>query len=149
MAQVVTTAEKIVRAPAEQVLVALGDYLGTRPRILPEQFTEYRVETGGQGAGTRVSWRLAATSKRVRDQDVVVSATPDGSGLVETDQNSSMVTTWTVHPADAGVTTVRVRSTWTGAGGIGGVFERAFAPKGLGRIYDQVLERLDRELVTG
>lgn len=148
MAQVVATAERIVRAPAEQVAVALGDYLGTRPRILPEQFSEYRVETGGQGAGTRVLWRLAATSKRVREQDVDVSAEP-GGGLVETDRNSSMVTTWTVHPADAGVTTVRVRSTWNGAGGIGGVFERAFAPKGLGRIYEQVLERLDRELAAG
>ena len=148
MSQVVATAERVVRAPAEQVLVALGDYLGTRPRILPEQFSEYRVEAGGQGAGTRVSWRLAATSKRVREQDLVVSELPDGTGLVESDQNSSMVTTWTVHPADAGVTTVRVRSTWTGAGGIGGFFERAFAPKGLGRIYDQVLTRLDAELAS-
>ena len=148
MPQVVVNAEKIISAPAEQVSRALADYETVRPRILPEQFSEYRVEAGGQGAGTRVSWRLAATSKRVREQDLVVSELPDGTGLVESDQNSSMVTTWTVHPADAGVTTVRVRSTWNGAGGIGGFFERAFAPKGLGRIYDQVLTRLDAELAA-
>ena len=147
MAQVVATAERIVRAPADQVAVALGDYLGTRPRILPEQFSEYRVETGGQGAGTRVLWRLAATSKRVREQDVVVTEGADGS-LVESDTNSTMVTTWTVVPADAGVSTVRSRTTWTGATGIGGFFERTFAPKGLARIHEAFLERLERS-VTG
>jgi len=45
--------------------------------------------------------------------------------------NSSMVTTWTVSAADAGVSTVRARTTWTGASGIGGFFERTFAPNGL------------------
>jgi hypothetical protein len=147
MSQVVATAEGIVRAPAEQVLAALADYEGTRPRLLPEQFSDYRVESGGQGAGTRVHWRFAATSKRVRDQQLSVSQpTPDT--LVETDANSSMVTTWTVSPADAGVSTVRVRTTWNGAGGIGGFFERTFAPKGMRRVYDEVLGRLDRELAA-
>jgi hypothetical protein len=84
----------------------------------------------------------------VRDQLVEVSR-PSADTLVESDTNSSMVTTWTVHPADAGITTVRVRTTWNGAGGIGGFFERTFAPKGLRRVYDQVLERLDAELATG
>jgi hypothetical protein len=60
-----------------------------------------------------------------------------------------MVTTWTVHAADAAATTVRVRTTWQGAGGIGGFFERTFAPKGLARVYGSMLERLDRELAAG
>ncbi len=37
-------------------------------------------------------------------------------------------------------------STWNGAGGIGGFFERTFAPKGLARIHDLVLERLAAEV---
>jgi hypothetical protein len=148
MSQVVATAEGIVRAPAEQVLTALADYEGTRPRLLPEQFSDYRVESGGQGAGTRVHWRFAATSKRVRDQLLSVSQ-PAPDTLVESDANSSMVTTWTVSPAEAGVSTVRVRTTWNGAVGIGGFFERTFAPKGLRRVYDEILGRLDRELVVG
>jgi hypothetical protein len=127
---------------------ALADYEGTRPRILPEQFSDYRVESGGQGAGTRVHWRFAATSKRVRDQLVEVTQ-PTADTLVESDANSSMVTTWTLHPADAGATTVRVRTTWDGAGGIGGFFERTFAPKGMRRVYDSMLERLDSALVAG
>jgi polyketide cyclase/dehydrase/lipid transport protein len=145
MSQVVATAEHVVHAPAEEVRAALADYEGARRRILPEQFSDYRVEFGGAGAGTRVHWRFAATSKRVRDQLVEVSE-PAADTLVETDANSSMVTTWTVHPADAGTTTVRVRTTWKGAGGIGGFFERTFAPKGLTRVYGEMLTRLDREL---
>src|SRR5689334_10366743 len=113
MSEVVTTAEHVVRAPADQVLAALSDYEGARRRILPEQFSDYRVDVGGQGAGTRVHWRFAATSKRVRDQLMEVTQPSPGT-LVERDANSSMVTTWTVHPVDAGVSTVRVRTTWTG-----------------------------------
>ena len=148
MSEVVATAEHVVRAPADRVRSALADYEGVRPRILPEQFTDYRVEGGGRGAGTRVHWRFAATSKRVRDQLVEVSQ-PSEDALVERDNNSSMVTTWTVHPADAGASTVRVRTTWNGAGGIGGFFERTFAPKGLQRVYGDMLARLDRELAAG
>jgi hypothetical protein len=148
MSEVVATAERVVRAPVEQVRAALADYAGTRPRILPEQFSEYRVEAGGQGAGTRVHWRFAATSKRVRDQLIEVTEPRDDS-LLESDVNSSMVTTWTVSSVDAGVSTVRVRTTWNGAGGIGGFFERTFAPKGLRRVYDSMLERLDAELSAG
>ena len=145
MSQVVATAERVVQAPVDRVRSALADYEGTRRRVLPEQFSDYRVEAGGHGAGTRAHWRFAATSKRVRDQAITVTQ-PDADTLVETDANSSMVTTWTVHPSDAGRTTVRVRTTWNGAGGVGGFFERTFAPKGLRRVYDQVLERLDGEL---
>jgi hypothetical protein len=144
MSQVVATAQRTVPAPVERVLAALADYEGVRPRLLPGPFTEYRVESGGHGAGTRVHWRFAATSKRVRDQLVAVTQ-PGPDRLVETDANSSMVTTWTVVPADTGVTTVGVRTTWDGASGIGGFFERTFAPKGLRRVYDEILDRLDRE----
>ena len=146
MGQVVATAERVVRAPAERVRAALADYSGTRPRVLPEQFSDYRVEGGGQGAGTQVHWRFAATSKRVREQLVEVSE--PGGTLVERDTRSSMVTTWTVTPAGAGSSTVRVRTTWDGAGGVGGFFERTFAPKGLRRVYDDLLGRLERELAA-
>ena len=148
MSEVVATAEHVVRAPADRVRAALADYADVRRRIAPEQFSDWRVESGGTGAGTRVHWRFAATSKRVRDQLVEVGQ-PNENTLVERDTNSSMVTTYTVHPADAGTTTVRVRTTWNGAGGIGGFFERTFAPKGLGRIYVDLLHRLDAELAAG
>ena len=148
MSEVVATTERSVPAPADRVRAALADYTGTRPRILPEQFSDYRVEAGGAGAGTRVRWRFAATSKRVRDQDVEVSE-PDPTTLVETDRNSSMVTRWTVRPTGSATSTVTVRTTWNGAGGIGGFFERTFAPKGLQRVYGTMLDRLEREVAAG
>ena len=148
MSQVVVHAEKIISAPAEQVSLALADYETVRPRILPVQFSEYRVERGGHGAGTAVHWKFAATSKRVRDQLLDVTEPALGT-LVETDRNSSMVTTWTVLPEGTGGATVKVRTTWDGAGGIGGFFERRFAPKGLGRVYVELLHRLDGELAAG
>ena len=145
MSQVVASAERVVRAPAEQVRAALADYVETRPRVLPDEFSDYRVEAGGIGAGTRVHWRFAATSKRVREQVVEVTQPAEGT-LVESDTASSMVTVWTVRPADAGTSTVTVRTTWNGAGGIGGFFERTFAPKGLRRVYLRMLERLETAL---
>jgi uncharacterized protein YndB with AHSA1/START domain len=142
MAQVTVTAQRAIGAPAERVREAVADYAQTRPRILTEHYGDYRVEAGGHGAGSRVHWRLAATKKRVRDQQIEVS--DDGEGrLVERDANSSMVTTWTVTPSGPGSSTVTIETTWNGAGGIGGFFERTFAPKGLRRIYDGVLANLD------
>jgi Polyketide cyclase / dehydrase and lipid transport len=148
MTDVVATAERIVRAPADRTLAALADYEDVRPRLVTEKFLDYRVEAGGQGAGTRVAWRFAATKSRVREQVMTVTQPTDDT-LVETDENSTLTTTWTVHPTDAGLTTVRVRTSWDGAGGIGGFFERTFAPPGLRKVYDRMLERLDAIVGTG
>jgi uncharacterized protein YndB with AHSA1/START domain len=145
MAQVEATTERIVAADADTVFDALADYSGTRAKLLPEQFSEYEVREGGDGEGTLVHWKLQATSKRVRDCLLEVTEPTDGE-LVEKDRNSSMVTTWRVTPAGEGRARVVVTSVWNGAGGIGGFFERTFAPKGHGRIYDAVLARLDAEV---
>ncbi|MGV9250029.1 SRPBCC family protein [Streptomyces sp. NPDC003697] len=144
MAQVEATTERVVAADAEKVFDALADYRGTRPRLLPEQFSEYEVREGGDGEGTLVHWKLQATSKRVRDCLLEVTEPSEGE-LVEKDRNSSMVTTWRVTPAGEGKSRVVVTATWKGAGGIGGFFERTFAPKGLARIHDAVLARLAAE----
>ncbi|MFC0599205.1 SRPBCC family protein [Streptomyces palmae] len=141
MGQVEATTERTVKGRPEDVYAALADYRGTRAGLLPEQFSEYEVREGGVGAGTLVHWRLQATSKRVRDCLLDVTE-PMAGQLVETDRNSTMVTTWTVTPAGEGRSRVVVTSTWTGASGVGGFFERTFAPKGLGRIYDALLDKL-------
>ncbi|WPB90055.1 SRPBCC family protein [Streptomyces malaysiensis] len=144
MGQVEATTERIVTGKPEDVFDALADYRETRPRLLPQQFSEYEVREGGDGEGTVVHWNLQATSKRVRDCLLEVSEPADGQ-LIEKDRNSSMVTTWTVTPAGEGKSRVVVTSTWTGATGIGGFFERTFAPRGLARIYDELLAKLDAE----
>ncbi|GAA1249014.1 SRPBCC family protein [Kitasatospora nipponensis] len=141
MAQVHAVTERTYPATLEQVYEALADYAVVRPKLLPAQYSEYEVRAGGIGAGTQVHWKLQATEKRVRDCLFTVSVPAPGK-LVETDANSSMVITWTVVAAGAGQTRVSVEASWKGAGGIGGFFERTFAPKGLNRIHDQVLAAL-------
>jgi hypothetical protein len=53
------------------------------------------------------------------------------------------VTTFTVTP-DGQTSTVRIETTWQGAGGIGGFFERTFAPRVMQKMYADELIRLDR-----
>ncbi|GAA1359863.1 SRPBCC family protein [Streptomyces beijiangensis] len=145
MAQVEATTERTIAADAETVFDALADYTGTRAKILPEHFSEFEVCEGGDGEGTLVHWKLQATSKRIRDCLLEVSEPTEGQ-LVEKDRNSSMVTTWTVTPAGEKQSRVVVSTVWNGAGGIGGFFEKTFAPKGLGRIYDAILDKLATEV---
>ncbi|MFE6822473.1 SRPBCC family protein [Streptomyces sp. NPDC057690] len=145
MAQVEATTERVVAADPEKVFDTIADYSGARGKLLPEHFSEYEVREGGDGEGTLVHWKLQATSKRVRDCLLEVAEPTDGE-LVEKDRNSSMVTVWRVTPAGEGRSRVVVTSTWNGAGGVGGFFERTFAPKGLNRIYDLILANLATEV---
>ncbi|MGH6655824.1 MAG: SRPBCC family protein [Actinocrinis sp.] len=140
MGQVRAATSRQIAVSSRAVFEALSDYVTVRPKILPAQYSAYAVREGGVGAGTVASWRLAATEKRVRDVVAQVSQ-PAALTLVEADGNSSMRITWTVS-GQGNVSLVTVDAVWNGAGGIGGFFERTFAPKGLNRIHDQVLAGL-------
>lgn len=140
MGQVRAVTSRQIGASAQTVFEALADYATVRPKILPAQYSDYAVREGGFGAGTLVSWRLAATERRTRDVLARVSQ-PVAFALVEADENSSMRVTWTVS-GQGEVALVTVEAVWNGARGIGGFFERTFAPKGLNRIHDQVLAGL-------
>ncbi|WP_210493549.1 SRPBCC family protein [Patulibacter sp. SYSU D01012] len=144
-AQVEAHSEARVEAPADAVRRALADYATVRPRILPEQYRDYRVLEGGVGQGTVAAWTLQATSKRSRDVVADVDITTQGN-VVERDRNSTLVTTWSVEALGDRASRVRVDTTWQGAGGVKGFFERTFAPKGLARIHGEVLARLGREV---
>ncbi|MFJ8916178.1 SRPBCC family protein [Amycolatopsis sp. NPDC102389] len=140
MGKVTAIAERTIEAPADKVRALVADYAETRPKLLTEHYRDYEVTEGGVGAGTKARWKLQATSKRVRDVAATVTEPSEGT-LVETDANSSMVTTWTVREVPEG-SLVRIETTWDGAGGIGGFFEKTFAPGGLKRIYEGVLGKL-------
>ncbi|MGO4203409.1 SRPBCC family protein [Rhodococcus sp. TAF43] len=143
MAQVSASSSITTTAAPEHVLAALSDYETVRPRILPQQYLDYRVLEGGQGAGTVAQWTLQATEKRSRD--IKASVTVAGHTITERDANSSLVTTWEVAPSGTG-STVTTTTEWKGAGGIGGFFERTFAPLGLRKIQEKTLSNLVREL---
>jgi uncharacterized protein YndB with AHSA1/START domain len=137
--------ERTIPAPPARVHAALADYQG-RPRILPANYRDWTVEEGGQGAGTVVSYRLRAGRRERRYRIEVAEPTP-GVTLVERDRESSLVTTWILNPtASATATELGLSTIWEGSGGIGGFFERTFAPRGLRRIHGELLDRLTRQL---
>ena len=143
MGQVSAASTVLIDAEPETVLTAVADYQTVRPKILSAHYRDYRVLEGGQGAGTVAAWKLQATKSRVRD----VKANVDVAGhtVIEKDANSTMITNWTVAPAGPG-SSVTVKTSWQGAGGVGGFFERTFAPAGLRKIQSAVLENLKKEV---
>ena len=131
-------------AAPERVLEFLRDYRESRERILTENYTAYRVEQGGRGEGTVFAYHFAAGG---RERDYRLHVHEREGGLEERDQMSSFVSIWTVLPT-SGQSTVTIESSWDGAGGIGGFFERRFAPLGLRRIHAQMLGRLQEALTA-
>ncbi|QNI08969.1 SRPBCC family protein [Mycobacterium kubicae] len=143
MGQVSAASTILIDADPAAVLDAVADYQTVRPKILSPQYSDYQVLQGGKGQGTIAKWRLQATKSRVRDVQVNVDVA--GHTVIEKDTNSSLVTNWTVAPAGPG-SSVTVKTTWTGAGGVKGFFEKTFAPLGLKRIQGEVLANLKTEL---
>ena len=142
MSKVVARASAPMPVAPDQVLGFLSDYREGRERILTDNYSAYRVEQGGKGEGTVYAYHFAAGG---RERDYRLHVHEREGGLEERDQMSSFVCTWTVMPA-SGQSTVTIEASWDGAGGIGGFFERLFAPAGLRRIYAQMLGRLQAEL---
>lgn len=149
MSRIVVETEREVPAAPLRAYELLADYRAGRPRILPEAIGGYEVEEGGEGAGTTFRYRMRA-GRRERAYRMRVDEARAGESLHEADVDSSLTTTWSLHPiGDGERTAVRVTTSWEGAGGIGGFFERTFAPTALRRVYDQMLERLAGALAGG
>ncbi len=142
MAQIRIAADRLIQAPAEKVYLYIADYREHHPRFLPPAFSDYRVEQGGVGAGTVVRFRMTV-GRRSRVYRQQVAEPEPGRVLTESDLSSSAVTTFTVSPEGVH-SRVQIVTTWKGAGGVGGFFERIFAPRALRRLYADELERLDR-----
>jgi uncharacterized protein YndB with AHSA1/START domain len=140
MAKVEASAERVIDAPADEVYSYLAD-MHAHQRFLPPAYSDFQIEEGGVGEGTVTRFKITAGG-RVRDYRMRVTEPTPGRTLVETDTGSSLVTTFTVEPRDA-KSLVRIATDWDGAAGIGGFFERAFAPRALNRLYLDELARLN------
>jgi hypothetical protein len=59
MARLRADSSRVIDARPDAVYDILADYRNTHPRILPgEYFKDLKVEEGGRGAGTVISFRL-------------------------------------------------------------------------------------------
>lgn len=135
------SAQRVVEAPAKDVYGYLADMREHHPNFLPPAFSDFTVEAGGVGAGTITRFKVQA-GRRVREYRMQVSEPEPGRVLTESDMNSSLVTTFTVEPRGEG-SLVKITTGWQGAGGVGGFFERLFAPPVMRRLYQDELQRLD------
>jgi uncharacterized protein YndB with AHSA1/START domain len=140
MGKVEASAERTIDAPAGQVYGHLAD-MHQHPNFLPPAFSDFQVEEGGVGTGT-VSRFAVTAGGRTRTYRMRVTEPDPGRVLVESDANSSLVTTFNVEP-QGGKSLVRISTSWDGASGIGGFFERTFAPRAMHRIYLDELDRLN------
>ena len=141
MGVIEVTAERTVNAPAEAVYGYIRD-MNVHPKFLPPAFSDFQVESGGVGTGSVTRFKVTAGG-RPREYHMTVDEPEPGRVLRESDQNSSLITKFIVAPAVAGSSLVQISTTWQGAGGIGGFFERTFAPRAMKAIYDDELQRLD------
>lgn len=141
MATIEVSSERTIDAPADRVYGYLADMTTHHPNFLPPQFSDFAVESGGVGAGTVTRFKVTAGG-RTRAYRMQVSEPEPGRVMVESDMDSSLVTTFRVTPHGER-SSVRITTTWQGAGGVGGFFERLFAPRAMKSIYDDELSRLE------
>jgi hypothetical protein len=141
MATILVSAERTVDAPADAVFGYIADMREHHPHFLPPAFSDFQVESGGVGEGTITRFAVTAGG-RTRQYRMKVAEPEPGRVLTESDTGSSLVTTTTVTP-QGGRSLVTISTTWQGAGGIGGFFERLFAPRAMRGLYTDELERLD------
>jgi Polyketide cyclase / dehydrase and lipid transport len=137
MGTIHVAAERVIPASPTIAYGYLAD-MHEHERFLPEAFSNFTIEHGGLGAGSVVAFTVTAGG-RSRAYRMTVAEPAPGT-LTETDANSTLVTTLTViaHGEQA---LVKIATTWKGAGGIGGFFERRFAPKVMEKLYADELER--------
>lgn len=137
MGKIEVTAQRVIPASPDTAYGYLAD-MREHERFLPPAFSNFVIEQGGVGARSVVAFTVTAGGRN-RDYRMTVSEPAPGT-LVETDANSSLVTTFIVS-AVSDEAVVKITTTWQGAGGIGGFFERLFAPKVMQKLYADELER--------
>jgi hypothetical protein len=141
MVQIYLSAERLVDAPADVVYHCIADYREHhRPGgFLPPAFSDFRVERGGVGAGTVISFRVTLAG-RGRAMTQEVSEPEPGRVLVETGARERTI--FTVEPEGE---RSRVRfDTVLEASGLDGLLARLFAPRLMRSLYADELERLER-----
>ena len=140
--QIIVSAERRIDAPARRVYTYIRDFREHHPHFLPGQFSDFRVESGGVGAGTVHSFKMTlggrTTSYRVR-----VGEPEPGRVLIESDPARRMLTTFTVDAEMDGSSRVRIETRWY-TDGVAGFVERMVAPRMLRRVYQAELDLLDR-----
>src|SRR5262245_25281638 len=122
MAVISVVAEGAVEAPARLVYDLIANFREHHPNFLPRSFSHLEIEQGGVGAGTIITFTVAALGRERRYRMRIDEPEP-GRVMTESDTLSELITVWTVTP-DGDTSRVRIESRWEGAEGTAGFFER-------------------------
>lgn len=142
MATIVAHQESTISAPADTVYRILANYTEHHPQILPPAFSEFRVEEGGTGAGTIISFKVTMGGQTTAFRQRVDEPKP-GRVLTETDLRTGGVTTFTVTPRGEHVSHVSIETRSPASGGVKGMIEKIVAPRMLAKLYAAELAKLD------
>jgi hypothetical protein len=97
MSRISVEREGLVGAPAELTYRLIAEDEHHR-RFLPDAFSDFEVIEGGTGAGTLHRFKVRAGG-RTRQYTMRVSEPELGRVITETDQDSSLVTSFVVTPS--------------------------------------------------
>ena len=143
MGRIQAGASAVIDGRPEEIYAILSDYNTKHPKILPkERFKDLVVESGGQGAGTAISFKTIAAG-RERPYRMEITEPEPGRVLVESDKSTNTVTTFTVTSLDEGRQShVEIVTEFYASPGIPGFFERLLSPQLLKGIYEKELRQL-------
>lgn len=139
MANIHVSEDRKIGAPAEAVYSYIADH-EQHQRFLPPAFSDFKIESGGVGAGTVTTFKVKAGGG-TRGFRMRVEEPEPGRVLTESDTKTDLVTRWTVTPEGGGCK-VEISTSWE-ADGVVGFFERLLAPRTMRRIYAEELQLLD------
>jgi hypothetical protein len=138
------TATRLLNAPPRRVYDTIANYHTGHPKIVPDQFSNLRVERGGIGAGTVITFDVKVLGRTTAFRAEVTEPDP-GRVLVETNvAGSDSVTTFIVEAgAHANQSVVTIKTDMTDRGGLAGAIEKFVTRRVLRPMYDEELRRLE------
>ena len=142
MSKITVIESKKIEAPAAVVYNILADYNHHRHILPPKFFPKLDVVEGGVGAGTRFTLYAKSFGGETQMHMAVTEPEP-GSVLVEQDENTGLVTTFTVKPISTTESQVTFETVWQPQPGLKGVIDRVTTPFFMHIVYRQEMEILN------
>jgi hypothetical protein len=150
MTRSIVSASAVIPAPPERIYGILADYHQGHPAIVPKKyFRKLEVESGGQGAGTKLRLEMRVLGSTYVSKHVVSEPEP-GRVLVEANVDGSTKTTFTVESLSGKTTTLLVIETeFAVQKGFAGKIQRMLTQTMLRRIYTKELKLIRRYALSG
>lgn len=150
MSKIAVTVSSKVQAPAAIVYNILADYSHHRNILPPRFFIGLDIIEGGVGEGTRFVLHANSLGGAKKQMHMAVTEPKPGSVLVERDENTDLVTTFSVEPVGTAVCDVTFETVWQPQPGFKGIIDRWTTPFLMRMVYRQehkILDEYARQLV--